>query len=323
MSDSHLSDGEAAIWRLVSGYPSAVRRARPLVFLQSYADDSCSNTGDRLLFMGGLVGTAENWANFSDDWEAALKRTPSIAYLKMVEAQNLKGEFRHWKEAARNEKLLDLAAVIRRYPLLTFQMSVGQKAFREYVSPHAPRAIAKPHFVTNFQVISGISQYFMDQGVKGIEFIFDQQEGVDADVLLFFEYMSKNIPDSARELISGFPQFRNDKELMPLQAADMVAWTVRRADQMGEDSLPIPFECVVRDGKHVMTHIDDDMLIRWGREFEKMPELKQLQSKPEWNKFRTEMSSLLAAGFVPPHGTPLKNLFRDLRERFARFVNVK
>jgi hypothetical protein len=293
-----------------------------MVFLQSYADDSASDDGDQRLFMAGFVGLAQNWAAFSDDWHWALKHGgPPIDYLRMVEAQSLRNQFQNWNKQDRNKKLLLLAEIIRSYPLMSFEFSVSRKTFIKHVKPHAPRGVAKPHFTANFHTVSGISRHFENQSDIKIEFIFDEQDGVDADVYLFFEYMRRNIPEKAREIIIGFPMFKNDKEVVPLQAADMAAWFVRRAHQMGEESLPIPLYSVINEEQHLMSEIPDDTLVKWGKQFASTPILKELQSKSQWQRFRREMTELIANGFVPPHGTSSDNLIHDLRERFAKFVN--
>jgi len=320
-SNQKWSEPQAPIWCLVAGYESKIRAVKPLVFLQSYADDSSSNDGDQRLFMAGFVGLAENWAAFSDDWHFALKHIgPPIEYLRMVEAQNRRDQFRNWSIKDRDAKIRILADVIKSYPFLSFDFSVSRKAFTIHVKPHAPRALAKPHFSANFLTVSGISRFFQNESGAKIEFIFDEQDGVDADVYLFFEYMCRNIPKDARDKISGFPIFKNDKELLPLQAADMAAWFVRRAYQLGEDSLPIPLYSVINEDQHLKSEIPDETLVRWGEQFATAPVFKDFQSKAQWRNFRKEMSELIASGFIPPHGTDFDNVVHDLKKRLARFI---
>ena len=310
----------SALRRLVAGYPSIKRKKKPLVFLQSYADDSVGHKGDERLFMAGFFGRVDLWEQFSDDWQYVLDEHPKINYLKMVEAQNLRGEFRYWSEADRDRKLLRFCDVIQSYPLGSFDFSVSCKVYRDLVKPHAPRGLADPHFAANFHTVSGLAQYFQDEANLKIEFVFDTQKGVDEDVRLFFEYMCRDLPKKARDRISGIPLFRDDKELVPLQAADMAAWSLRREHQMGRDSLPIPINRVITS-HHIRSAITDDALERWGREFEKTGAARLLQSKGQWQDFRNELSDLLATGFVPPNGTTLQNMIDDFRKRFARFID--
>jgi hypothetical protein len=69
------------------------------------------------------------------------------------------------------------------------------------------------------------TRYLASQGVDAkVDFIFDQQTGISADLPLFFDHMMRSLPRQARKMVSEVPIFRDDKVMIPLQAADMLAW---------------------------------------------------------------------------------------------------
>jgi len=290
------------------------------MLLQSFADDSIGHIGDERLFMAGYIGDSKTWKLFSNDWQSALNDYPKIDYLRMVEAQGLRNQFRHWSVSDRNKKLLRFCDVIQSHNIFSFEFSVSSKAYRELVKPFAPRGLGDPHFAANFHTVSGLARYFENQTNVKIEFIFDTQKGVDLDVQLFFEYMCRNLTQNTRDKILGVPSFRDDKESIVLQSADMAAWSLRRNHQLGVDSLPIPLASIISE-YHIQSEIPSKSLQKWGDLFSNSPNLLELQSKPQWQKFRREMKMLIENDVVAPDGVQFQNLVNNFRERFFSFTD--
>jgi hypothetical protein len=63
------------------------------VSLQGVFDDSGTRAQSPLFVLGGLIATVEQWKDFSIEWDSRLKTEPTIRYLKMNEAQTMRGEF--------------------------------------------------------------------------------------------------------------------------------------------------------------------------------------------------------------------------------------
>lgn len=298
------SDAAAPIWALVCGYAHQARLDKPLAFLQAFADDSASEIGDLRLFVAGYLDRAETWAAFSDAWESGLKEAPGIAYLKMTEANFFDGEFRGWGEDARNKKLLRLAKIIRDFAPVSFRASLNRKLFFDHLKTVAPRGIGQPHFVCTFLTTSGVAQYSASKGNEiPIEFIFDRQDGVSDDFDLFFEFMKRNLPETARRLIVNQPVFRDDKLVRPLQASDMLAWHLRRQHEKGKSEPGraeiVELLCGGRD--HVVTEVPDDYVIRWAEFFGTMPELAQVVSKNGWREIKRQIRGATALPYIPPY----------------------
>jgi hypothetical protein len=311
------SRGREAIFRLVAGYATGVRERKPLAFLQAVIDDSASEIGDKRLFLAGYCNDAESWARFADAWRAELQSGKQIDHLHTVEAMRLRGQFEGWSEPERDEKLRDMARVARHFKPLSFHVSVGRSEYFDSVKPLMPRGMS-PHFVSCFSVVSMLTRYAATAGGGNkVEFIFDKQNGVEDDIALFFDFMARNLPKEARKLLSGNPRFESDLDFLPLQAADLLAWDLRRNH---EDfgtwernhrgwSLPNP-------KGHLTTDIDP-LLPGWAKSFEQMPQLQVLQTKSQWRNFKSNLRRARANGYVPPHGTRWKNLKATIRNLMA------
>lgn len=157
-----------------------------------------------------------------------------------------------------------------------------------------------------------------------VEFIFDEQDGISLDVQLWFDAMKGALPRKIRKLISGTPLFRNDKDMVQLQAADMLAWYLRREHEARpDDDAESPVLNLIRcPGLHLLCgEIKEAMMTKWADHHRTLPAVDNLKTKPQWRNFRNEMSVLLASGFIPPRGTRWKNAIYYARESIARFLH--
>jgi hypothetical protein len=291
--------------------------------LQAFIDDSASDKGEKRLFMAGYLNRADTWQRFSEAWKEELQLAPAISYLHMVEANNLRGEFKGWTKEARDLKLQGLLRVINHFKPLSFQFTVNRGEHFRVLTPVSPRGLGSPRFICCFSVISGVARYVA--GTKAdtqIEFIFDEQDGVSADMALLFHEMKRNIPREARKLIRSAPAFKNDKLVLPLQAADMLAWHLRREHEgRKSDNETLAMADSLRNPNgHLESHIDDSHLYQWADHHEKQEGVQFLKSKGQWQKFRQDMSRFADAGVIPPKGNKLAHLLFRLRIHFLAFL---
>jgi hypothetical protein len=273
-----------------------------LAFLRAFIDDSAADTGDQRLFMAGYLHRADQWALFSEAWDNELRSWPSIEYFKMAEANNLRDQFarrKGWTEETRDAKVSLLAHIIRDFQPMSFEFSVPRDVFYSELTPVNPRGLS-PHFTTCFHVVAGLAQYMANEGVTTpIDFIFDEQDGVDTDIALFFSHMKKDLPPEAQALIDGSPIFKSDKDkrYLPLQAADLLAWHLRREHEM---NVKLPLAAMLRNSRgHLVSEVPNEVLRRWSEHHSKLPGINQLQSKNEWRAVKEEIKRLMDLGIDP------------------------
>jgi hypothetical protein len=189
--------------------------------LQAYIDDSASELGDKRLFLAGYVGSAPLWARFSDAWERELSAHPPIEYLHMVEAQNLRGQFEGWSEADRDKKVLAMANIVPAHVIRSVQVSVSRSEYDRIIRPIAPYNLQNPYFIG---VLFTLSRALHDtlEDAPTIDFIFDEHN-LGRDAVMWYDYLKTCLPPGPRSLLGGPPIFRNDKKVVALQGADMLA----------------------------------------------------------------------------------------------------
>jgi hypothetical protein len=203
--------------------------------LNAFCDDSASESDSKILVLAGYVHDATVWGLFSDDWKRVLDAKPSIEYFHMVEAENLRDQFKNWLPADRDAKVDALADVIVKHKPWSIDCSVSRSDYDRIIKPVAPYDLRNSYFPCFCGVIVKLAQWHASLGLKiPVDFVFDEQQfiGTEAMAVFFYEALNSSIEDPAvLALLGSTPVFRNDKHVLPLQAADLLAWHIRRSKE--------------------------------------------------------------------------------------------
>ncbi len=247
--------------------------------LQAFVDDSRSDIDGRNLVLAGYVHAAENWVRFSDDWKTVLNTPPAIRYFRMAEAQNLSGEFKDWTETDRDRKIENLSKIIYEYNPWSFECWVSQKAFDRILRPVAPYDLKNPYMVCFYGTIVTLARYHARQGISlPVDFVFDEQGGLGAFVVFWYEWIKQWQDPSISALLGSTPIFRDDKKMLPLQAADLLAWHLRRRKEI-RNALELRPVINYIFGNHVEARITPDVLHHLARTMAAVPGVKEVQAK--------------------------------------------
>jgi hypothetical protein len=272
-----------------------------MVSLHAFIDDSASDIGSRRLFLVGYIHGAEGWISFSAAWRDALARPPSLQYFKMAEAQSLRGQFRQWTQADRNRKLLSLAKVIQDHDPWAVHCSVSRDDYARILAPVAPYPLKNPYSMCFWGVIQTAAAYHRELGIEGtppVDFVFDQQGGLGDDAALWYDWMKQQQEPEIRDLLGDRPIFCDDRHVVALQAADMLAWHVRRADEGGD--LPVPEVADMIQGHGASREVTEEALVTMAKGMRRVPGVSSIQTKREWRETRVVTKAAVDAGVGPP-----------------------
>ena len=198
--------------------------------LQAVVDDS--GKGEPPVFvMAGFVLAAEEWAAFSDHWQAALNKIPKIEYFKMKEAFRLSDQFCGFSVRDRDRKLQELVSVILHYDPLRISNVIPHEAYRTAFRGKIAKQMDYPYFLSYYGVMGALFRYkhlLERHAGQKVDFVFDEQgkEGVAPQRV--WNFAKESAPAWAKPLIGSGPVHRDDKTFLPLQAADLLAWQTRR-----------------------------------------------------------------------------------------------
>lgn len=234
---------------LLAGVPRELRETRLLIMLQCFVDDSGNSPRpdqpDRGLFvLAAYVMDEKRWEDFAEKWYAQLKRDYPIDYCRMANAEAGDGPFLGMDSIWRKRKIKDLALVVRQCNPVPFACQMTWKDYEEIVVGNVPSGFENPYAVPFFQMMKSIADFQIKSnelhpfGYLPVDFIFDEQGEAGMQCLKWFGPLKSKVPDPFKTIMSNTPQFKDDRAVMPLQAADMLAWHIRREHQFPSEERP-------------------------------------------------------------------------------------
>ncbi|RUV59979.1 DUF3800 domain-containing protein [Mesorhizobium sp. M5C.F.Ca.IN.020.29.1.1] len=216
-----------------------------VILLQGYFDDSGSHGGEGIYALGGFLAPGVSWQRFSAEWQGVLNKDPAIDYFKMSEAISLRGQFDRWPGPLRDQKVFELAEVAERWAVARISAMVFKEDFDTHIRGASPwRELDNPYFLLFNQIIvltlgfvQELGKRTLDISDTKVEFVFDEQGLLGRDAVGWWDVLKLALEPEKVQLLGAPPAFGSDKRLFPLQAADLLAWSVRNAVEGGEGSV--------------------------------------------------------------------------------------
>ncbi len=186
--------------------------------LQAYVD--ASGKGDsRFLVIAGFIADADVWADFSKEWKIRLNQA-GREYFKMnemVRSPEIAGYF--YRTIEEFTIKASIACVINTKELVEVERSV---IYPSNISN--PNSADNPYY-WGFKYITGLLAE--RQNLIGlnepIDFVFDD-ESEKVKIPHAWDLMKIAAQPETARFMGDTPIFRDDKKVMPLQAADLYAW---------------------------------------------------------------------------------------------------
>jgi Protein of unknown function (DUF3800) len=199
----------------------------PKVFVDESYDQQ------KIFLMCAWMARAEEWELFSDAWDRELRADKPIEYFKNHEAAILDEQFRGWKEAERDAKVLALAKIIAKYELTGFIGGIHLPNFNSiFAGSIVPKKVLRsivtftePYHWGCQCIISGVLGY-QDLVAKNhseqVDFVFDNGVKALDDCIANYPKLLAVLPPTA-QAIAGTVIPGDDKKIAALQAADLLA----------------------------------------------------------------------------------------------------
>jgi hypothetical protein len=205
--------------------------------VQTFIDDSSEDKAPALLVFAGYVASASRWKGLTDEWDACRLWHPQIEYFKMTEAMSFTEQFsraRGWTTKLRDERVCALYDIIGRYVEGAISSVLPVEPFKKIVAADqaVPRQQRNRWFFITYNIMHDMLRAGED--IFGfsdpIEFVFDEQSRGKDQIFNAWGSFKKHAPINPKLVapMGGSPRFENDIGLPPLQAADFVAWVIRR-----------------------------------------------------------------------------------------------
>jgi hypothetical protein len=197
--------------------------------LKAFIDDSGSGGDSEWYVLAGYLGTVDGWNSFHDQWKQVLLEHPRIEYFKSSEAESLRsdGQWAGVSKEQRDAKIDRLIEVVGRCSRRAICARMRQRVYDELVKGEIPPVWDSPYYFLFPSVIAAsINIERLDGEADPVDFVFDSDEK--------HEKGSKRLLPSLLPMQSYYGSLVNmiygdEKKVLPLQAADLLAWQTRRA----------------------------------------------------------------------------------------------
>lgn len=214
--------------------------------LQAFVDESGNGAPDYFV-MAGYVSTTEMWLTFINDWQRLLDLNDHphrpMTRLKM-------SQMTHDRGLRRAEMFY---RVIEENVLSAFSVTIDvagmRKALNEFKWPDwvvEREKLSNPYYFAFQAIADGLAQvqgYF--KLLEPVDFVFDEATTKVPCIEGWDLIKTNSSPDVARYL-GDTPIFRREEDLLPLQAADLYAYWVRKwaieGNEHGVDRLDFPWK---------------------------------------------------------------------------------
>ena len=196
--------------------------------LQVWIDDSGTDQAPGLV-LGGYVGRVQYWEAFADDWQDLLQnKKPVLEYIKGEEAHHRRRQFKEWTEVERDSRVLAFISLINKYRLTPVRSVIRHDDFNAVMAMKRGPFKTPEYYALAALFTHIISAAHLSRQRERLEFFFDVDVVKKSELKAAYSTLMRILPPNISDLIEGEPTFRDDKHFMPLQAADLYAWHVRR-----------------------------------------------------------------------------------------------
>jgi hypothetical protein len=200
-----------------------------MVILKGYFDDSGEEEDrqHKAVSLSGYIGTFDNWKKFEDGWQRVLDKE-HIPYLHMKELAHFKGPFAKYKdnEPDRKNLLISLIKVLEDSRLYGISTAIRLKGLYKFNIESNVNVEAY-----SFNLYWNMMQISHKWNLSPVQLIVDKTNNAERRVAVARNYAKTDIyfPDCDKNILV-LPLNCNltFREVLPLQAADLLAWECRK-----------------------------------------------------------------------------------------------
>lgn len=233
-----LSDEYSPVRHLATAIFPFSDKHKYMLMLSAYMDETGHAADERQKYVGiaGLMAPAANWERFERKWKEALA-LPYIGlpYFHMKDFANRKKFYVGWSEEKRRKVLGKLLTVIETAHPLPVGSIVPLKYWRA-LAPEYKTVFMDPYFLC-FQGNMSACTSFLDVGrapqEERVALVFSEQVEFRHKALKFYE-RAKDMAIFTRRMARP-PSFGDMRELVQLQAADVVAYEMYKEFERREE----------------------------------------------------------------------------------------
>lgn len=216
--------------------------------LTAYFDDSGTHNDSATVVVAGFVSLPTQWKRFIREWnKAKLEYGFTEFHFACFLANNKDSDFadtRKWNDKYKATVLRKLRTLAAQHSIHAFSVSVSRRDYDELVVGDLRKDLGE-HFTYAVRAVLGfIENWRIENGIdEPIEYIFSTMKGQPKrEIDGVFDGAAKLEGAQLRRfgIRPGCHSFRDMREILPLQAADLLAGCVYQRDKVRVRGVVIP-----------------------------------------------------------------------------------
>ncbi|MCI0596779.1 MAG: DUF3800 domain-containing protein [candidate division Zixibacteria bacterium] len=199
-----------------------------MALFQAYFDESGTNAGSPIVVLAGFIGNLARWEKFNQKWLKILQPA-GIKIFHATDCFNGRREFEGWLEETRRPFIEDLIGVIKNIRPITYLVRTGdfQQVKKDYTDPrivaYTPYKLCFDRCLLN---LDGWANRAPGRDEISV-FFEDSPEKHNTEVMRLYEEAMRSPLLKGKHKISRIA-FIPKSVGIPLQAADLFAWELRK-----------------------------------------------------------------------------------------------
>jgi hypothetical protein len=210
------------------------RARRRWAIVQAYIDESGERSHAPVFVLAGFIAPYPQWEKFIPDWQRMLDMPYRIEYFKMSEARcapaKPKGQFAGWSREKTDERVAIAYSVIEDHAHFQLSCIVDLGSFYKiFEESFFERNAINPFYLAFGRMITGFAHKQQGLGLQEkVDFIFDDRVKEKKKIRDAWDAYKETADPDIKPYIGSDPRFESDLAFLPLQAADLLAWWIRK-----------------------------------------------------------------------------------------------
>lgn len=225
---------------------SCFTSSRRVLLFKSYLDDSGTEELSPSTVIGGPVLTLFQLPEFNKSWKEMLRYHHIPPPLHMVDFVRPYGKHIGMHREMKIALFNAVAKTINEHKSYSISVSVPQVDFRERLSPEVCKTVIGPYALAFFSTVVAnrrlpeilasrpgpLAGYIKNVGWR-VKFVIDRGSAHSDQLVAAHDALRKWEQATKDNHFTGTMAFDNDEHVLPLQAADVIAWSARRRETQG------------------------------------------------------------------------------------------
>jgi hypothetical protein len=197
-----------------------------------YIDDSGTSPDLPVAVAGAWIAPFLKWERFEREWKKVMQKERFTCFHSSeCAAKNHKSEFANWDDGKQQRVFKRLRQTVRKFAVKGMALGVSKRDYDEVVTGEIRNTLGQDHYVFALRTLFGVIEKWrieraLDDRMKYVFDWIDLKDKRRKEVELTMHHMEQTDNALGRYgYHDGCYSFRKRCDAIPLQAADLLAWS--------------------------------------------------------------------------------------------------